>query len=300
MGWGKIDDMFDEHPKVLAILDEEEPVDAFAAITLWTLCFTWAQRNTRRRGKTPGLLPSGLPRRQIGQYGRTAAAILVKHGLWDEAPDGGWMIHDFADYLPTAETRAARSEAGKRGAEARWGKRQQPDGNLPSQNGNRPSEDGNLPSPSQTGDSKPDGKRVANDGSRARARRVTTSSSSEGLPIPIPTPVPPSAGAASPTPAPEGLTEGQRAKRITDAYAAKVAMCNWPAVNGVVRKAIRSGKFTDEEIEAAMMRLADDGRSATVDTLRIELAGFTPRKRAPTVYRNPQNQDDYDDWTTKR
>lgn len=72
------------------------------------------------------------------------------------------------------------------------------------------------------------------------------------------------------------LTETQRSKRLTDAYAEAEPMCKWPAVNGVVLKAIRSGRFTDDAIRAALLRLAGEGRSVTVDTLRTELQGFPP------------------------
>lgn len=283
--------MFDEHPKVLALLDEEDQADAFAAITLWTLCFTWAQRNTRRRGKTPGLLPSGLPRKQIGPVGREAAKTLVKHGLWDEASDGGWMIHDFADYLPDKETRAARAEAGRRGAEARWGKRHD-DGNLPSDNGIQPIADGNLPSASHEPDGKQGGKRLAKDGSRASARRGTTSSSSTELPIPEPDPIPPPAGAIAPS-----LTVGQRSKRITDAYAKAEPMCKWTAVNGIVQLAIKSEKFTDQEIEDALLRMAEVNRSVTVDALRTELVGLpASRPRASPTPALPSEQQLEAEW----
>lgn len=83
-------------------------------------------------------------------------------------------------------------------------------------------------------------------------------------------PTVPAADAADASP----LTETQRSKRLTDAYAGREPMCNWPAVNGVVLKAIRSGRFGDAEVHAALMRLAVDGRSVTVDTLRTELQGF--------------------------
>lgn len=98
--------------------------------------------------------------------------------------------------------------------------------------------------------------------------------------------VPPAAGADAPSrarqpslggmPEPE-LTETQRSKLITDAYAEKEPMCKWVAVNGVVLKAVRSNKFTDDEIRDAMLRLAAEGRSVTVDTLRVELTGLAPR-----------------------
>lgn len=54
-------------------------------------------------------------------------------------------------------------------------------------------------------------------------------------------------------------------------------MCKWPAVNGVVLKAIRSGRYTDDEIGAALLRMAADNRSVTVDSLRTELGGMPPR-----------------------
>jgi hypothetical protein len=160
MAWARIDDGFDDHPKILALLEEEQGA---AAVGLWTLCLTWAHRNTRKRGKTPGLIPSGLPRRYMGPAGKDLAKLLVVHGLWDEE-DAGWTIHDFAEYLPTEETKAARSAAGKKGAEKRWAaKRQakaeteqawQTDSNLPSSGHDAASND------------------VASDGSRAPARRA--------------------------------------------------------------------------------------------------------------------------------
>lgn len=196
MGWARIDDAFDDHEKVLALLDLDEGV---AAIGLWALCLTWAHRNTRKKGKTPGLLPSTLPRRFVGARGRELAAMLVEAGMWDEVDDG-WMIHDFADYLPDKEVSAARSAAGKKGAASRWGNRRK-DGNLPSVDGkpdgnadgqtkgratsgdpggtvepvegpfgatygNLPPSDSKLPSVSHPSD----GKAVASDGSRAGAR----------------------------------------------------------------------------------------------------------------------------------
>jgi len=254
MGWGRIDDTFDDHPKVLALLDAEEGA---AAIGLWTLCFTWAHRNTRKKGKTPGLLPASLPRRYLGPVARDLAALLVKEGLW-EPVDGGWQIHDFDQYLPTTKASEARSEAGRKGAEARWGSR--PDGKEPSVDGNQPS-----------GDGKPMANGMANDGSRARARRVR-----EGVSVRSKGSDRTSVDAARDQS--RGCqTITQRSKTLTDAYAAAEPMCKWPAVNGVVILAIKSGKFTDDEIHAGLLRLAAEGRSVTVDALRAELQGWAPR-----------------------
>jgi hypothetical protein len=69
----------------------------------------------------------------------------------------------------------------------------------------------------------------------------------------------------------------QRSKRITDAYTAEVPLSNWPAVNGVVLKALKTERYADNEIHAAMLRLAGDGRSVTTETLRTELEGLASR-----------------------
>jgi len=59
-------------------------------------------------------------------------------------------------------------------------------------------------------------------------------------------------------------------------------MCKWPAVNGVVVHAIKSGKYDDAEIQAALLRMAKSGQTVTVESLRIEIEGFTPtQRRAP-------------------
>jgi hypothetical protein len=75
----------------------------------------------------------------------------------------------------------------------------------------------------------------------------------------------------------ESLTVNQRSKRLTDAYHAVEPMSKWPAVNGIVKQAIEAARWSDEEIHDALLRLAKESRSVTVDSLRTELVGFTPR-----------------------
>ncbi len=247
MSWARIDDGFDDHPKVLALLEHEE---GGAAVGLWTLCLTWAHRNTRKAGKVPGLIPASLPRRYLGPGARELAALLVKERFWEERAEGdGWLIHDFDRYLPTSETREARSEAGKRGAEARWGKRAGRDGSLPSSDGkpmasdgsvmapdgsdgafdaerapggagtqshpsadgNEPSGDGNLLSTLPSGDSKP----MASDGSRAPARRVIPNGITP-IPAPIVEPGKSSSTAAQAPP------KQKRGTRIPDDFAENI------------------------------------------------------------------------------
>lgn len=89
----------------------------------------------------------------------------------------------------------------------------------------------------------------------------------------------------------ESLTETQRSKRLTDAYAEAVPMCKWPAVNGVVLSAIKSGKFADDEIRAALLRMAAENRSVTIDSLRTELVGFPASRRAGNGAARPSTTD---------
>jgi hypothetical protein len=76
----------------------------------------------------------------------------------------------------------------------------------------------------------------------------------------------------------ESESIGQRSNRLTKTYTDKVKLSNFPAVSGVVRKAINAG-FDDRSIVDALLRLADEGRPVTTDVLRIELEGKTPPKR---------------------
>jgi hypothetical protein len=69
-------------------------------------------------------------------------------------------------------------------------------------------------------------------------------------------------------------TEGQRVNLLAKVFTDREPMSNFPAVAGVVRKAVRSGRYSDEQIVEALGRLAADGRSVTVETLRVELDGL--------------------------
>jgi hypothetical protein len=87
----------------------------------------------------------------------------------------------------------------------------------------------------------------------------------------------------------ESLTVNQRAKRLTDAYHQAEPMSKWPAVNGIVIQAIKANRWSDDDIGSALLRLAAETRSVTVDSLRTELVGFTPRRQNPDEL-TPRNQ----------
>lgn len=116
MPWARVDDDFEGHPKVQALLNDERGA---AAIGLWTLCLSWAHKYTRKPGKTLGLVPPNLPRRYLGPTGLELAGLLVKEGMWVSAGDDGWLIHDFEEYLPSEEMSRARAEAGRKGGLAK-------------------------------------------------------------------------------------------------------------------------------------------------------------------------------------
>jgi hypothetical protein len=103
----------------------------------------------------------------------------------------------------------------------------------------------------------------------------------------------PTVSAGEPAGAAPALSITQRSKKLVDAYAEAEPMCKWPAVNGVVIKAIKSERFTDDEIGAALMRLAAEGRSVTVDTLRTELQGLPPNRQAAPGRSNGIRQTNY-------
>ena len=134
MSWARIDDTFHDHPKVMGL--------DLAAVGLWTLALSWT--NGHQNGGLPGHISEGLLVRLAGRKGAKLAVLLENAGLWEACPDvGGWIIHDFEDYLAPVKSpeeadaiREARSEAGRRGAAARWkghGKHGKPDSNLPSE-----------------------------------------------------------------------------------------------------------------------------------------------------------------------
>lgn len=73
-------------------------------------------------------------------------------------------------------------------------------------------------------------------------------------------------------------TEGQRVNALTKTYTDLVPLSNFPAIAGVVRKAVRTEMWPDGEIAAALERMGRDGRAVTTDALRYELTGFPGRQ----------------------
>jgi hypothetical protein len=122
MVWAKLDDSIYDHPKLLRV----PPATGWVFIA----GISWSGRHL-----TDGAIPEGALVVLRGTPDQ--AAELVAAGLW-EAVAEGWRIHDYAEYQPSSGSvnghrsglSAKRSEAGRKGARARWG-HDTPDGNLP-------------------------------------------------------------------------------------------------------------------------------------------------------------------------
>jgi hypothetical protein len=90
-------------------------------------------------------------------------------------------------------------------------------------------------------------------------------------------------------------TPAKRAQALARRYVDQVPLSNFPAVMGVARKAINTGQYDDEQIGAALDRMARDSRPVTVDGLRIELEGVAPRRRGATQVHTGQTTSRGDD-----
>ena len=110
MSWAKIDDQFFDHPKARAAGKDGR------ALFLAGLCWSAGNLTDGRIAKTD--LPLVAAKAEVPAT--PTARRLVEVGLWEPA-SGGWLIHDYDRYNPSAEAvrakRAARAEAGRRGGQ---------------------------------------------------------------------------------------------------------------------------------------------------------------------------------------
>jgi hypothetical protein len=128
MGWGRVDDKLHCHPKV-----DKAGVEAMG---LWVLALSYAQDYGTKGGITLARVE-----KIVGNKAKAAryVARLIDAGLWEPHPSEpkAYLMHDFAQWNPSAETMqahrsavsAARAEAGRKGAAARWQTDGKGDGN---------------------------------------------------------------------------------------------------------------------------------------------------------------------------
>lgn len=127
MTWTRIDGDWRDNPKVMAL--------SFDTRGLWLTVLTWC-----RQHETDTILEPELAKLAVGvrpkDLARMIGELLKVHprkqsSMWWKV-DGGYQVHDFEAYGPPGKTaepsvysderRAAAVEAGRRGAEKRWGK----------------------------------------------------------------------------------------------------------------------------------------------------------------------------------
>src|SRR5688500_18937789 len=101
MGWLRLDDHYDDHPKIV-----EAGKDA-AWLDLRGMLFC-------ARHETDGFIrPAQLTRIGSDFSPKKRLALverLVEVGRWVPAEDGGWVIHDFLQYNPSSEARSQERE----------------------------------------------------------------------------------------------------------------------------------------------------------------------------------------------
>jgi hypothetical protein len=107
MTWANVDDLFPEHPKVLAAGGDA------AWLYICGLCFT-------NRNLTEGRIPKAVvPRLSDRKAPARLAQRLVEVGLWHEDRDA-YVIHDWEKYNEGAEAVKARKEQARNAARTRW------------------------------------------------------------------------------------------------------------------------------------------------------------------------------------
>lgn len=270
-----------EEQRVYLQLTSQPDISAAGVLPLSVTRWSAQARNT-----TPATVMAaleGLARGRFVIYDTRTEELLVRSFIrWD----GGYtnskrkpVIRDAAQEVESPTIRRALALELRRLDLPDW---------LPDALSDSPS----VPPPQSTVDARPEdmtedlfsqGNRLSDTASDAvsGSERVVVSKGEYLDPQP-PTRKPQPAASSTLSPDVDELTVGQRSKRITDAYYAREPMSKWPAVNGVVTKAIKTGRWADAAIEDALLRMADERRGVTVESLRIELDGMTPRERAPS------------------
>lgn len=99
MAWAKVDDGWWAHPKVMGL--------PLAARGLWVSALSWSCH--QRRDEVPAQFLALVGAELVD------ADALVDAGLWHEI-DGGWVIHDWAEYQDMSLSEK-RAEAGRKGGE---------------------------------------------------------------------------------------------------------------------------------------------------------------------------------------
>jgi hypothetical protein len=109
----KLDIGYLSNPKIAGLLLDRRPL----AVLLHVECMTYS-----RQHRTDGVVPAALAMRSVVGSTRRDLTAAVDAGLLIDLGDGKVEVHDYAKHQETREEIEARSEAGRTGAAARWGK----------------------------------------------------------------------------------------------------------------------------------------------------------------------------------
>ena len=117
MGYFNVDDQLAFHRKTVAAGN--------AAMGLWVRGGSWTSGQDWPVGEELDGYVLAAVARSMGT--RKEIEALLRAGLWEQAPDGGYIMHDWDSYnITTGEARALskkRAEAGRKGGSARPGLR---------------------------------------------------------------------------------------------------------------------------------------------------------------------------------
>lgn len=109
--WVRMDTQWPHNPKFLVLVDDKK----FKAIAVYWGSIAWSGSQGLN-----GYVPAyALP---MIHGTRREANELLEVGLWDPA-QGGWDIHDWADYQPSNEEHQRRSDRARMAAQKRWANR---------------------------------------------------------------------------------------------------------------------------------------------------------------------------------
>ena len=130
MSWARYDDNLPMNKKWVGKL-RPNGVNGAAALGLHLLANTYCRHNG-----TAGVVEPHVPEALVGRCGPKLAALLVEAGMFDVREEGGWTIHDYAEFHdpndPNPDRSAAerqrevaekRAEAGRRGGLAKASKK---------------------------------------------------------------------------------------------------------------------------------------------------------------------------------
>ena len=112
MNFAKLDDRYDDHRKIKRAWRRNR-----ALVGLHAMAITYCWRHNTDGIVDEEWLIEKLPRAAEREK---LLAQMIELGLFDEAGQGHWRVHDYLDFQDSSEKRAARVSAGKRAADARW------------------------------------------------------------------------------------------------------------------------------------------------------------------------------------